>query len=228
MKISELITRCKIKIPSIKTTGIDDDDLTVIINDGIVQVNLIAKCYRGYTNFNIVSGTSTYSLAQIAPTFQQMVTAGLWFSSTGQVTDLKRVIPRTEEWLNKRLPSWRSATPATLPQYYYQSGDNLQIYPPANSAIQNGGRLHHLIMPTIAIGDNYPFTGTAVEITAFRPFDRAIVEYVRSELDPALDKESGEDLSYPRFLQLIDTAKRQVKAKPDAINYYDVAMGVST
>src|ERR1039458_209354 len=133
MKLSDYILRCKVKIPSVKATGLSDNDLSSIINEAVVQVNLIVKVYRGYTNFNIVNGLATYPLSQYVPLFQQMVTAGLWVTTTGLAANLIRVIPRTEEWLNKRLPSWRSATPATLAQYYYQSGDNLQVYPPMNA-----------------------------------------------------------------------------------------------
>ena len=228
MILGDLITRCKIKIPSLKSTGIDDSDLTVIINEGVVQVNLICKAYRGFTDFNLVSSQQVYSIATIAPGFQQMVTAGLWMTTTGLAKDLKRVIPKTEEWLNKRLPSWRSATPGTIAQYYFHSGDDLLIYPPINASIANGGRLHHLILPTDMAGDTYPFTGSAKEIASFRPFDNAIVEYVRWQLSPSLNLLNGEDQSYPRFLQMCQIAKNQVKAKPDAVNYYDVAQGIST
>lgn len=228
MQLSAFLTRCKVKIPSIKATGISDIDLTSIINEAVTEVNIITKVYRGYTNFNLVSGQSVYLLSTYVPTFQQIVTAGLWMTTTGLATDLGRVIPRTEEWLNKRLPSWRSANTSTRPQYYYQSGDNLVIYPPVNANIVNGGRLHHLILPTPMTGNAYPFTGSAVEITALRPLDKAIVEYVRWTLDPALALDNGEDAGYLRFLTLCQKAQRQIKAKPDAVNYYDNAVSMST
>lgn len=228
MILGDYLTRCKVKIPAIKATGIPDPDLTAIINEAVIEVNLITKVYRGYTNFNIVNGLSIYPLSQYVPTFQQIVTAGLWVTITGQATDLVRVIPRTEEWLNKRLPSWRSALPGTLAQYYYQSADNLLIYPPMSGNIVNGARLHHLILPTPMAGDAYPFTGSNVEITALRPLDKAVIEYVRWTLDPALAMVNGEDAGYARFVAFCQTAMKQIKAKPDAINYYDVGISVST
>lgn len=228
MILGDYLTRCKIKIPAIKGTGISDPDLTTIINEAITEVNLITKVYRGYTNFNIVNGLSTYALSQYVPFFQQIVTAGLWVTQTGLSTNLVRVIPRTEEWLNKRLPSWRSALPSTLAQYYYQSADNLQVYPPMNANIVNGARLHHTILPTPMAGDAYPFTGTGVEITALRPLDKAVIEYVRWTLDPALALVNGEDQGYMRFISFCQTAMKQIKAKPDAVNYYDNAVTPST
>lgn len=228
MIIGDFLTRCKVKIPSVKITGLSDADLTSIINEAVTQVNLITKVYRGYTNFNIVANQVTYPLSQYVPLFQQMVTAGLWVTTTGLVTDMVRVIPRTEEWLNKRLPSWRSALPSTLAQYYYQSADNLVVYPPMSANIVNGARLHHTILPTPMGGDTYPFTGTNVEITALRPLDNAIIEYVRWTLDPALALVNGEDQGYMRFVSFCSTAMKQIKAKPDAINYYDVGVSVST
>ena len=228
MKLSEFRIRCKIKIPSLKTTGITDEELDVIINDGVRQVNLLAKVYRGYTDFSIVADQSLYVLSTIAPTFQQMVTAGLWAKESSS-SDLVRVIPRTVEWLNKRLPSWRSAASGSIAQYYYHVGNDLMIYPAMDTAVANGGRLHHLILPTnMGSGDHYPFTGSTVEITGFRPLDNAIIEYVRWQLAPSLDKETGEDRSYPLFLQMVNLGKLQIKAKPDAVNYYDTAISFST
>lgn len=228
MKLSDYLTRCKVKIPAVKASGLVDADLTNIINEAVVETNLITKVYRGYTNFNIVKNLSVYPLSQYAPTFQQIVTAGLWVTTTGLVTDMVRVIPRTEEWLNKRLPSWRSSQSSTLAQYYYQSADNLVVYPPMNANIVNGARLHHTLIPTSMAGDAYPFTGTGVEITALRPLDKAIIEYVRWVLDPALALVNGEDQGYARFISFCQIAMRQINAKPDAMNYYDVAMTPST
>lgn len=228
MILNDFLTRCKVKIPAVKTTGLADADLIKIINEAVVEVNLITKVYRGYTNFNIVNGLSLYPLSKYVPLFQQIVTAGLWVTATGDVKDMVRVIPRTEEWLNKRLPSWRSALPSTLAQYYYQSADNLMVYPPMNANIVNGARLHHTILPTPMAGDAYPFTGTGIEITALRPLDKAIIEYVRWTLDPALAMVNGEDTGYARFLAFCNTAMKQIKAKSDAINYYDVAMSPTT
>jgi hypothetical protein len=229
MNLPSFLTRCKVKIPAVKASGLADADLTNIINEAVVEVNLITKVYRGYTDFNIVNGLSTYPLSQYVPLFQQMVTAGLWVSMNGNPpADLVRVIPRTEEWLNKRLPSWRQALPSTLAQYYYQSADNLQVYPPMNANIVKGARLHHTILPTPMAGNAFPFTGTDVEITALRPLDKAIVEYVRWTLDPALAMVNGEDQGYMRFISFCQTAMKQIKAKPDAINYYDVAVTPST
>lgn len=228
MNLPSFITRCKVKIPSVKATGLSDADLTTIINEAVTEVNLITKVYRGYTNFNIVNGLSVYPLSQYVPLFQQIVTAGLWVTITGNVTDMVRVIPRTEEWLNKRLPSWRSALPSTLAQYYYQSADNLVVYPPMNANIANGARLHHTILPTPMVGNVFPFTGSGVEITALRPLDKAIIEYVRWVVDPALALVKGEDQGYIRFITFCQTAMRQIKAKPDAINYYDVGISVTT
>lgn len=229
MKLSELITRCKIKIPNLKISGINDDDLTVIINEGVREVNLLTQVYRGYTDFNVVANKQSYSLAIIAPTFLQIVTAGLWVCTSGLPADLKRVIPRTEEWLNKRTPNWRAASAATLPQYYYQSGDDLVMYPAMNAAITTGGRIHHTLVPTpMSNGNHYPFSGTTTQITQLLPLDKAIVEYVRKELAPTFNEKTGEDISEKRFYAQCLLAKRQVKARPDAINYYDTAVSVQT
>lgn len=227
MNRGDLRTRCKLKIPAIKSTSVSDDDVNSLINEAVEQVNLLAKVYRGYTNFNIVASQSQYQLSTIAPKFQQMVTAGLWIMNT-TTNKLVRVIPRTVEWFNKSIPTWRDATATTLAQYYYTEGDDLMIYPAINANVTSGGRIHHTIMPTSMNTDgSFPFTGTTVEITRFKALDRAIVEYVRCELDPSLNQITGEEMRYPSFVNLVNLGMRQIKSKPDAINYYDVGMSYS-
>lgn len=227
MNRGDLRTRCQLKIPNIKTSGVTPDALNSLINEAVEQVNLLAKVYRGYTDFNIVANQAQYQLSIIAPTFQQMVTAGLWVrnSSTGK---LLRVIPRTVEWFNKRLPTWRDATPTNISQYYYREGDDLMLYPAMNANQVAGGRIHHTFIPaTMNQDSNFPFSGTDKEITSFQPLDRAIVEYVRCELDPSLNQITGEEMRYPSFVNLVNLGMRQIKAKGDAMNYYDVGMSYS-
>lgn len=228
MKGSELITRCKIKIPNLKETALSDSDILTLINEAAVEINLLAKTYRGSTTFARVANQQEYALSTYAPNFQQVVTAGLWMLDS-TTSKYKRIIPRTEEWLNKRVPNWRDADPGTgLPQYYFITGNTLTIYPAVSSDLTNGMRLYHTILPTdMSNGDQYPFSGSGTELKVFRPFDNAIVEYVRWIIAPNLNQQAGEDPLYNRFLQFVNRAKNQIRSIPDAINYYDTAIQVS-
>lgn len=96
MKGSELITRCKIKIPNLKETALSDSDILTLINEAAVEINLLAKTYRGSTTFARVANQQEYALSTYAPNFQQVVTAGLWMldSTTSKYKRIIREIGR--------------------------------------------------------------------------------------------------------------------------------------
>lgn len=223
MNLGEFKTIIKTKVPQIKDTGITDDELTVIINRGCNEANLIARVFKGYTDFNIVADQQIYSISSIATTYLGMDKKALWIKDAND--KLTYIFPKTEEWLNKKIQFWRDADSTTMPQYYVPDGDNLIIYPACNENRTNGGRLYHIKKAIdMSNDDNYPFSNTTTEMTALIPLDKAIISYCRWQIAPVLNKDTMEDQTEKLFYRDCNMASKQIKRRPDLGNDSDYVL----
>ena len=226
MKLSELIIRAKLTVPSLRDAGLDDTSLTTLLNEACDEANLIARTYKGYTDFNITADTFIYNLSSIAPTFLGSDKRGLWIQD-GDGT-WQKIIPKTAKWLDKKFENWRSASSADIAQYYSIDVDELLIYPPIDEARSSGGRLYHLKKATaMGNGDHFPYSGSATELTALKPMDKAIISYIRYLLDPALGRKKDEISSYQVFLSECKIAASQIKRRNDVTSDDNYRMDVS-
>lgn len=218
MKQTRFLARIKLQVPNIKESGVDDDDIMAIANEGCDVINLLAKIYRGttggYTDFNIVADQGIYSLAAIAPTFLALDDKPLHFKNSDG--EWKKVYPKTKAWIEKVYPNWMNADSAAIPQWYWAEGDELGMYPPPSTSYTKGARLYHLKTRTdMANGDSYPFSGNATQLTALIPMDDAIIAYVRWKLSPAVGSVTDVDLREREFYKEVQKGARQIKRRPD-------------
>jgi len=215
MKLSELIVRVKLDVPSIGVTGMTNVQLTVLLNQGCDEVNLIAKIYKGYTDFDTVANQEEYALSVVAPKYLGISKAGVWVKDANG--NLSEVFPRTEDYMNEFIPNWRSISGASFPEWYWQDVDIVRFYPVINTATTAGVRIYHLKKSNpMSNDDHYPWSGDTVEIGALRPMDDTLIDFVRWKLSPAKGEGEGKE-SYTRedFLMTVRRAAQQVKRRPD-------------
>lgn len=214
MKQSEFLFRLKLEIPNMKESGITDNELVTLINQGVNQTNLIAKVYKGYTDFNVVAEQQIYELSTVAPTFLGMSALPLKFLDSN--SQYQKIYPKTKEWIENIDPDWENADSTALPTFYWVEGNDLGFYQKPSTSRTNGARLYHLKKGTpMSNDDHYPFTGSTTEITAFIPLDDAIIAYVRWKLSPAIGAVTDADLRKREFLEECAKGLRQIKRRPD-------------
>lgn len=217
MTLGDFIQRIKLQVPNLGQTGVTDAYLRTLINSAVDQVNLLAKVYSGYTDFNIEAEKRIYDLSDVVPLYLGKDKRGLFFkNSEDKWEDL---IPKTEAWLAERYPDYLNATSVDLPEYYYITGDELGFYPPPSTSKTLGARLYHLKKATAMTNDaHYPFKGTTTEVTAFRPLNDAIIAYCRWKLSPAFGAVTDADLREREFLAECRKGAMQVRRSPDIMN----------
>jgi len=216
MNLGDLKQRCKLKLPNIGQTGVGDAYLVELLNQACDRCNEVGKFYYEESYFNVVADQSKYPLSENVTDYLGMGKVPLYFKlSSG---DWKQVYPKTEAYIQRTFPDYLNADSVTQPQYYYLDGDNIVLYPPADTARDNALMLKHLKASTPMSNDNhYPFTGTTTEITAFKPMEEAIVAFVKWQIEPSYGKVSDTDLGEQRFNSEVRKAKRKIKRRPDAI-----------
>lgn len=212
MKLSQFRFNIKLQVPGITNTGISDSDLDNLINEGVDDANLLTKVYKGYTDFTLEADTFIFALSEKVPLWLGADKGGLWIQDANGV--LKRIFPKTPEWLNQRIENWRSASSGSQSQYYATDGDDLIIYPPLNE--DRAARIYHLKKATpMDNDDNYPWTNTATEITALRPMDDAVIAYVRWKMKNALGKDQAGGLTMEEYHLEASKRAKQVRRRPD-------------
>jgi|GEM_PF-6618852 len=223
MKLRQFRTRVKLQCPNI--SGVDDSEIDFLINKACDETNLEGKFYKTSTDFNIVADQMIYQLSTIAPTFLGMEKKPIYFKDSNN--EWQEIHPRTKEWITKKYPNWLNAESVDLPQYYWQEGDELGLYPPPSTSKTSGGKIFHLKKRTdMGNDDHYPFSGSTTEITALLPADDAIVAYCRWKLSPAVGAVTDTDLREQEFLNECRRASIQIKRRPDIAISNENAMSI--
>lgn len=214
MKLSEALFRLKLQIPNLKESGITDTELGTLLRQGCDKVNLLAKVYRTYTDFNIVADQSIYSLSTIAPTYLGIDKKVVYFKNSNG--DWKDVIPKTKKWIEKVYPNYLNAASQSVPTWYWIEDNELGFYAPPSTSLTSGGRLYHLKKAgTLANNDHYFWSGNTTEVVALNALDDAIVAYVRWKLSPAVGAVTDSDLRYNEFITEVRLGASQIKRRPD-------------
>jgi hypothetical protein len=225
MNLGEFIERIKLQVPNLGTTGVKDAYLKTLLNSAVNAVNALCKVYAGYTDFNIEASKRVYNLSSVCPTYLGRDKRGLFFKNAND--KWKDLIPKTEAWLSEKYPDYLNADSVDIPQYYYIKGDELGFYPPPSTSKSLGARLYHLKKGTaMTSNDQYPFTGTTTEITAFSVLDDAIIAFCKWKLSPAYGAQTDQDLREREFLAECRKGSMQVRRSPDIMNEASTGMSI--
>ena len=214
MKQSEAIFRLKLQVPNIKESGITDTELASLLKQGCDKVNVLARVYAGYTDFNISANQSIYDLSTVAPTYLGMDKKVVYFKdSNNQWQD---VVPKTKKWIETVYPNYLNASSQSIPQWYWVEGNEIGFYAPPSTSKTAGARLYHLKKATVTSNaDHYLWTGNSTEITALIPLDDAVIAYVRWKLSPSVGAVTDADLRWQEFLKEVQIGAAQIKRRPD-------------
>lgn len=216
MNLGAFKSRIKMAVPNLGETGVTDEYITTLTNQAVNEVNLLAKVYSGYTDFNIEAGKRIYDLSVSVPRYLGTDKRGLFMVIDSAWQEIE---PKTEAYLSENFPDYLNAESVEQPNYYWINGDELGFYPAPSTAAANGCRLYHL-KKAVDMGSDthYPFTGSDVEIGVFTALDDAIIEWVCWKLKPSYGAVTDTDLGYRRFLEAVRKGAMQVKRRRDLMN----------
>jgi len=214
MKLSEFIKRVKLAVPNTNQTGISNEYIATLLNAGCDKANLLTKVYKGYTDFNIVAEQRLYDFATYVPTYLGTAKKGLFFKDTND--KWQDIIPKTEAWISEIYPDYLNSTSTGIPQWFFIEPTELGFEPPPSTTKASGARLYHLKKANEMSGDDdYPFSGSSVEINALLPLDDCIIAYVVWKLSPSFGVVSDIDTRYREFVTECKTAAKQIKRRRD-------------
>ncbi len=214
MKLSEFISRVKLAVPNTNQIGISNEYITTLLNTGCDKANLLAKVYKGYTDFNIVAEQRLYDFATYVPTYLGTAKKGLFFKDTND--KWQDIIPKTEAWLSETYPDYLNSTSSGIPQWYYIEPTEVGFHPPPSTSKDKGARLYHLKKANPMSGDDdYPYSGDATEITALEPLDDCIIAYCVWKLAPSFGVVQDIDLRYREFILECKNSAKQIKRRRD-------------
>jgi len=224
MTLGQLRARFRARVPSAKSAGITNTTMNNLLNEGVDEVNLIAKVYNksNGSEFESTINKQTYSISKdaVISDYLAIGKSGIWFEKSDGT--FERLIPKTRVWFDDNIRNWREAS-AGDPQFYYVEGDEIGFDVPFSAS--RTLRVFHLLK-SIAMDsdDNYPWVNTTTEVTALMAMDNAIVAYARWQVQPALGKDKNGVLTEQQFQKEALASGRKVKARDDYSNYFSNGM----
>lgn len=214
MKANDFLNRIQVQVPNMGEPGMTTEMKLTLLSQAVDEVNLEAKVYTGYTDINIVEEQQVYSISAVAPTYLGAVKIPVQFKDSDG--NWHKVYPKTFPWLAKIYPDWLNADSADIPRWYWLEGDDLGFHNKPSTTRASGARIYHLKKATpMTTVDHYPFTGSAVELTALRPLDEAIIAWMRWQLTPAFGQNTDQDLREREFRLKCRRAAMKIKRRPD-------------
>lgn len=223
MNLTNLRILARAYVPQAKLQDIDNDTQLIILNEGVLDVALRAEVLKTNDDFNSVAEQQEYDLKTVVTRFLRVGKAGCWYKQSGG--DYKKLYPRTQEWLDENIESWRECTSASSPIYYYIEGDKLGLHPKPDASTTDAIRLFFTQRPTpmTGSGTEYPFGG-ATEITQYAPFSDCVLNYWAWRAKRILN--NSEDviaLAKQQYLQSIEDVRTLVGSRRD-IQYDKIAV----
>lgn len=224
MNLTNLRKRFRLHVPSAKVSSVSDDRVDLLLNEGVNEVNLIAQVYKtpndNPSEFTSVVGKQVYKFSEEITDYLGISKGGVWITDdNGNYFEL---IPKTKEWFDDHLDNYWDNSNA-IPQYYYIDGDDLVFDSPFSAA--RTVRIYHLKLATdMDNGNNFPWTNTTTEITAFRPLDKAIVAYAVWQIQPSLGKSAQIQQKEIEFNRAIQLGMRRVRRRRDFTSHESTRM----
>ena len=194
MTLANLIILARAMNPGAKASVINDTVLTLLINNGVVDIAAYTLCLKTNKKFNVVAEQSEYNLSSVITDYLGVDKPGLWWNQ-GDADDpeWKQLNSKTLKALDNDRINWRDLS-SDDPQDYSIDGDILTIVPKPDTSLSNGFWLYYGKKPTpMTLSTHYPFSGTTTEFTHLTIFDDAVLSYVKWKIQPMLNKDTAQD-----------------------------------
>ena len=192
MNLGNLKTVARKISPGGTTSRITNSLLELLLNEGAIHTAFLTAALKTNIYFGVTTDTSEYDITNIRSTFLRILPEGLWWNSGSSWTQLK---PRTIKWLDDNRPGWRDAD-SSNPEFYYQHGDILGVYPTPDTTLTNGFRLYLAERGiTMTQSTHYPFhkkNDQTTEISQFSILSDSILDYYKWQVKKILSKNEQE------------------------------------
>lgn len=216
MTLTQLRIMAYATIPGLKQKVVDDTTVDLYINKGVIDVSAYTVCLKTNKKFAVVADQAKYNLSSVIGDYLTMDKPGLWWNSgTVALPNYKPLNPVTLKSLDNDRPNWRNLASGT-PQDYSIDGDILTLVPAPETSLADGFLLYYGKKPiAMTNAAHYPFSGSTIEYSHLSIFDDAIILYVRSKLNPTMNKLNDENLTLKEYYSELESKLKVFKKRPD-------------
>lgn len=217
LNFSELKTLSRLYVPQAKPNIVDDTVLSLILNEGALDVAFHSLCLKANTKFNAVADQYEYNLSSVVTKFLAIDKPGLWWNDGNQ---WKQLFPKTLKWLDENIPTWRDADSGS-PRWYYQNGNTLGIHPAPAVSLSNGLWLYFAQAPSsMSEASHYPFHQQGLQTSEqshLAPLAHSIITYVEWKLHKVLNKDEESKMTREMYISEITTIMDEIERRPDIV-----------
>jgi len=215
LTFSELKSLARLYVPQAKPNIVDDTALSLIINEGALDVAFHSLCLKANTKFNAVADQSEYNLSSVVTKFLAIDKPGLWWNDGNQ---WKQLYPKTLKWLDENIPTWRDAD-SGAPRWYYQNGNTLGVHPAPADSLASGFWLYFAQAPTsMTENAHYPLHQQGDRTVAqehLSPLAHSILTFVEWKLHKILNKDEESKMTREMFINEVTTIMAEIERRPD-------------
>lgn len=183
MTLTEFRSLIRLYVPSAKVARVPNANLDILINKGVVEVNIAVAAYKAEKTFNVTAEKGVYTISTDLPDFVTPSESGLWWNGgTASSPNWLKLDPYTRQSLDDQFPLWRDEN-SKDPQRYFIEADLLTIHPKPNVTLSDGFWMYHVrSVNPMTLGTHYPFSGSTIELKPYQVLDDSIIDYVRWKL----------------------------------------------
>jgi len=193
-------------VPGAKTSVISNTVRDLILNEGAKNVAALTQPLKTSTLFAATADIDEYDLTTIDSKFLSITEEGLWWDNGTNWIQLK---PRTIKWLDDNYSTWRDAD-SSDPEYYYQYGDTIGVYPAPDTTLADGFKLYYSEQPpTMTSNAKFPFGGDT-EISRLAILSESILTYWRVQALKIIGKASGDEITIAKKDYMEEVAEKAV------------------
>ena len=214
MNINELKSLARLRMPQAPSGVINDTNLVILLNNGVLEICRKTKCLPVYKDFNTVAKQMEYSLITqitdyLCPLDKDL--QQIYYYDGDDFTELDIV---TLSYLNANHSNWQSDDSGT-PERCVILGDTLYLHPKPDTAVANGIRFYYCKKPVeMSANGDYPF-GNTVEISRLSPYHTVIVNYYIAEAFGIVDINDSASPRRSRAEEKYITSLMMMKAELD-------------
>lgn len=220
MKLSELKTMVRARIPAAVISSVDNTTLELVLNEATLAVARDTECLKKEDSFDSTAESGIYVLPSIISDFLGVTKEGIWFYNGAQY---KELFPKTLQWMNKYLSSWRTQESAELPVYYWIRRGVMSVHPKPSGSVTDAFLIYYFARPTqMSHADHYPFhvgSTQTQEDSELSILSETIVLKAKHLVYEMSGNEAEAQKQLGYYLIDVEKKKAQLEMRPDIANH---------
>lgn len=215
MKLSDLKVFARAYIPGAKDTAITDTLLTLILNEGALDVATRLKCMKNFAYFNSVADQESYRLSSALTNYLGLDDSGIWMKNGDTYQEMD---PEDIKSLDQKFRNWRGQT-GSIANRYAMFGDLFIPHPAVDTTLSNAFLVYYCERPlTMADPSDYPFHvhGTkTIERSDLAILSDSLLMYAEWKILKVLSKLDDAYQKFNEYLQDLELKRPLINSRLD-------------